>query len=156
MSDRGGKGRGKRKKQRRFTSALTFSDWTVVCTRQEADGGTGWPLEESGQMRADLSGHALLCHIHGETQEVFAMALSRIHTRALLPAVMLPVLRALCRVDGLLGLPFHSWSWRFGLQNSLQPSPLFSLKGMCQTACLLCPRPPHRTAAPVLCSIQAS
>lgn len=58
---------------------------------QEAGGCTGWPLDESVQRRADLSRHALPCYIHGGTQKMFAMALSRIQTRALLG--MLPVLQ---------------------------------------------------------------
>lgn len=37
-----------------------------------------------------------------------------------------------------------------------QPSPLFSLEPMCQTACWLRPRPPRRTAAPALRSVRAS
>lgn len=67
--------------------------WTVVFTCQEAGGCTGWPLDESVQMRADLFRHALLYHIHGGTPKVFAVALSRIQTRALLLVVMLPVLQ---------------------------------------------------------------
>lgn len=110
----------------------------------------------TGQYCLGMCGSFQACffwyYTHKEAQKIFAMALSKIQARDLL--MMFPVLQdplqylwAAVSLAGFGGLSCIT---------ALQPSPLFSLKQMCQTACLLCPRPPHRTAALVLCSIQAT
>lgn len=144
------RGEEKGKKERKLKSALTYSDETVFFLRGLRQ------ARPIGQYCIGMCGpshkHIFLYYIHKRRQQIFAMALSKTQASALL--MMFPVLQ-----DPLQNLqPAVSLAGVGSLSciTALQPSPLFSLKQMCQTACLLCPRSPHRTAALVLCSIRAT
>lgn len=145
----GKRGEERGKKEKKWKSALTSSDGTAFFLWGQ---GRQDPLDNIVCVCVDLSKHVFLYYTHKEAQQIFAMALSKIQARALL--MMFPVLQdplqylwAAVSLAGVGGLSCIT---------ALQPSPLFSLKQMCQTVCLLCPRPPHRTAALVLCSIQVT
>lgn len=143
-------GEEKGEKGRRLKSALTFSDGTAIFTwgRQDIQAGHWvkvcrcvWTFQARSFLLHPLGNRENICC--GFEQDTNQSPVSDVPC-ASGPSAECSACCSTC------------WTWWFVLQNSLQSLLLLSPKQMCQTACLLCPRPPHQRGAPILCSIQAS